>query len=125
MKAKASSRLAFFLALAFNLPAAAEDASRETVPIDEPEEARPGSSEEEDDRNLEVVCDRSLMVRVNDWFTLTLGGLLQARYTVNYRTNPPTDRVTLKREKQAAQGFDAARARAKLGIGLTQFVALS
>lgn len=93
-------------------------------PIEEPEEAQPDSSEEENDRNVKVVYDHALVVRVDDWFTLTLGGLLQARYTVNYRTKPPTDPVTLEREKQVAQGFDAARARADLGIGLTEFVAL-
>ena len=49
---------------------------------------------------------------------------MQARYTVNYRTKPPTDPTTLEREKQVSQGFDMARARFQLGIGLTEFVAL-
>jgi hypothetical protein len=41
---------------------------------------------------------------------------------VNYRTKPPTDPTTLEREKQVSQGFDVARARFQLGIGLTEFV---
>ena len=64
-----------------------------------------------------------LIVAVDDWFFLTLSGLLQARYAVNYRTKPPTDPETGIREKQVTQGFDVARARFQLGIGLTEFVA--
>ncbi|TFH27872.1 MAG: hypothetical protein E4H00_09165 [Myxococcales bacterium] len=58
------------------------------------------------------------------WFFLALNGLVQARYTVNYRTEPPTDPLTLEREKQVTQGFDVPRARFTLGIGLTEFVAM-
>jgi hypothetical protein len=49
---------------------------------------------------------------------------VQARYTANYRTKPPTDPVTLERDKQVTQGFAVPRARFTLGIGLTQFVAV-
>lgn len=124
MKSRASSALALVLSLGFHLPAAAEEPGGETLPVDAPEEAPPDSSEEENERNVKVVYDQALVVTVDDWFSLTLGGLLQARYTVNYRTDPPTDPTTLEREKQVAQGFDVARARADLGIGLTEFVAL-
>ena len=65
-----------------------------------------------------------LLVSVNDWFYLALSGLVQARYAVNYRTKPPTDPETGVREKQVTQGFDVARARFHLGVGLTEFVAL-
>ncbi len=65
-----------------------------------------------------------LLVSVNDWFYLALSGLVQARYAVNYRTKPPTDLETGVREKQVTQGFDVARARFHLGVGLTEFVAL-
>ncbi|UCH29982.1 MAG: hypothetical protein JSV06_02860 [Myxococcales bacterium] len=65
-----------------------------------------------------------LLVSVNDWFYLSLSGLVQARYAVNYRTKPPTDPETGVREMQVTQGFDVARARFHLGIGLTEFVAL-
>ncbi|KPK53157.1 MAG: hypothetical protein AMJ63_07270 [Myxococcales bacterium SG8_38_1] len=65
-----------------------------------------------------------LLVAVDDWFYLALSGLVQARYSVNYRSKPPTDLETGEREKQVTQGFDVARARFHLGIGLTEFVAL-
>ncbi|MFW2389824.1 MAG: hypothetical protein ACN4G0_15905 [Polyangiales bacterium] len=65
-----------------------------------------------------------LVVGVDDWFYLALSGLVQARYAVNYRTKPPTDATTDIREKQVTQGFDVARARFHLGVGLTEFVAL-
>ena len=65
-----------------------------------------------------------LLVAVDDWFYLALSGLVQARYSVNYRTKPPTDPDTGIREKQVTQGFDVARARFHLGVGLTEFVAL-
>jgi hypothetical protein len=65
-----------------------------------------------------------LLVGVNDWFYLALSGLVQARYAVNYRTKPPTDPTTGVREQQVTQGFDVARGRFHLGIGLTEFVAL-
>ena len=101
-------------------------AEEDELPIGEPDEAETesASESEEDDRNVRVAYDGALVVSVDDWFTLTLAGLLQARYTVNYRTDPPTDPFTLEREKQVAQGFDVARARFDLGIGLTEFVAL-
>jgi hypothetical protein len=65
-----------------------------------------------------------LLVGVDDWFFLTLAGLVQARYAVNYRTKPPTNPETGEREDQITQGFDVARARFTMGVGLTQFVAL-
>jgi hypothetical protein len=65
-----------------------------------------------------------LLVGVDDWFFLTLAGLVQARYAVNYRTEPPNDPTTGDRELQLTQGFDVARARFTMGVGLTQFVAL-
>jgi hypothetical protein len=65
-----------------------------------------------------------LLVGVDDWFFLALSGLVQARYSVNYRTKPPTDMDTLVRENQVTQGFDIGRARFHLGVGLTEFVAL-
>ena len=79
-----------------------------------------------DGPNTKVFYDyqTGLLVGVDDWFYLAVAGLVQARYTVNYRTKPPTDPMTLEREKQVSQGFDMARARFQLGIGLTEFVAL-
>jgi hypothetical protein len=79
-----------------------------------------------EDSNVKVYYgyDSGLLVGVDDWFFLSVAGLVQARYTVNYRTKPPTDPDTLVREKQVTQGFDVARARFQLGIGLTEFVAL-
>jgi len=87
-------------------------------PKDEP------AAEQDSGSNVKVAYDRGLLVSVDDWFFLTLGGLVQARYTVNYRTDPPTDPDTLERAKQVTQGFDLARGRFTLGIGLTEFVAL-
>ncbi|MDH3625927.1 MAG: hypothetical protein OES69_01150 [Myxococcales bacterium] len=88
------------------------------------EAAESPAPHEDEGPDVKVVYDEAFLLSVNDWFTLTLGGLVQARYTLNYRTEPPTDIVTLEREKQVAQGFDVARARFQLGIGLTEFVAL-
>lgn len=65
-----------------------------------------------------------LVVGVDDWFFLALSGLVQARYSVNYRTKPPTNVDTGIREDQVTQGFDIGRARFHLGVGLTEFVAL-
>ncbi len=79
---------------------------------------------ENGDSNVKVTYDRGFLMSVDDWFFLTLGGLIQARYTVNYRTRPPTDPDTLERAKQVTQGFDVARGRFTLGIGLSEFVAL-
>lgn len=84
-------------------------------------------SDEPDDgkgSNVKVVYDQGLIVAVDDWFYLSLAGLVQGRYTVNYRTKPPTDPDTGVRDKQVSQGFDVPRARFQLGIGLTEFVAL-
>ncbi|KPK17215.1 MAG: hypothetical protein AMJ62_01755 [Myxococcales bacterium SG8_38] len=80
--------------------------------------------EEERGSNVKVVYDQGFLLAVDDWFYLALAGLMQARYTVNYRTKPPTDPDTAIREKQVSEGFDVPRARFQLGIGLTQFVAL-
>ena len=94
----------------------AEDGEAADAPAPEPDEVS----------NVKVFYgyQTGLLVGVDDWFYLSLAGLVQARYTVNYRTKPPTDPTTLVREKQVSQGFDMARARFQLGIGLTQFVAL-
>ena len=94
-----------------------------------PEEGEPADAptpEPAEGSNVKVFYgyQTGLLVGVDDWFYLSLAGLVQARYTVNYRTKPPTDPMTLEREKQVSQGFDMARARFQLGIGLTQFVAL-
>lgn len=79
---------------------------------------------EDDGSNVKVVYDQGFLVAVDDWFFISLSGLLQARYTVNYRTEPPTDPDTGIRQKMVTQGFDVTRARFTLGIGLTEFVAL-
>ena len=94
-----------------------------------PEEGGPADAptpEPDDGSNVKVFYgyQTGLLVGVDDWFYLSVAGLVQARYTVNYRTKPPTDPTTLEREKQVSQGFDVARARFQLGIGLTEFVAL-
>ena len=91
----------------------------------EPTEA-PELEASDEDSNVKVYYgyESGLLVGVDDWFFLSVAGLVQARYTVNYRTKPPTDPDTLIREKQVTQGFDVARARFQLGIGLTEFVAL-
>ncbi len=91
----------------------------------EPAEA-PELETRNEDSNVKVYYgyESGLLVGVDDWFFLSVAGLVQARYTVNYRTKPPTDPDTLVREKQVTQGFDVARARFQLGIGLTEFVAL-
>ena len=94
------------------------------------DETEPTDEEEPDDRDsgqpVEVTYgyQTGLLVGVDDWFYLALAGLVQARYAVNYRTKPPTDLETGLRDKQLTQGFDVARARFTMGIGLTQFVAL-
>lgn len=91
----------------------------------EPTEA-PELEASDEDSNVKVYYgyESGLLVGVDDWFFLSVAGLVQARYTVNYRTKPLTDPDTLVREKQVTQGFDVARARFQLGIGLTEFVAL-
>ncbi|MGB3050556.1 MAG: hypothetical protein WBB42_06125 [Polyangiales bacterium] len=94
-------------------------------PKTEPTEA-PELESSGEDSNVKVFYgyESGLLVGVDDWFFLSVAGLVQARYTVDYRTKPPTDPDTLVREKQVTQGFDVARARFQLGVGLTQFVAL-
>ena len=74
--------------------------------------------------DVKVSYDRGLLLGIDNWFFLALSGLVQARYTVNYRTKPPTDETTGERDKQVTQGFAVSRARFTLGIGLTEFVAL-
>jgi hypothetical protein len=100
----------------------------EEEPAPAEEEPEPERTEDEQDwgQNVKVAYgyQGGLVVGVDDWFYLALSGLVQARYAVNYRTKPPTDPETGVREKQVTQGFDVARARFHLGIGLTEFVAL-
>ena len=100
-------------------PEAEEEPGAEPAKTDEPESSDAGSNV-----RVHYGYQTGLLVGVDDWFYLSLAGLVQARYTVNYRTKPPTDPDTLVREKQVTQGFDVARARFQLGIGLTEFVAL-
>jgi hypothetical protein len=88
----------------------------------EPEEVPEAAADQAP--NVKVAYDRGLLLGIDDWFYLALNGLVQARYTANYRTKPPTDPVTLEREKQVTQGFAVPRARFTLGIGLTEFVAV-
>ncbi len=85
---------------------------------------KPQGPEEDQGAKVKVFYEQGFLVAVDDWFYLALAGLVQARYTVDYRTRPPTDSETGIREKQVTEGFDVARARFQLGIGLTQFVAL-
>ena len=100
----------------------AREADEPEKPVAEPAESH--APQEDEGPNVKVVYDEVFLLSVDDWFVLTLGGLVQARYTLNYRTEPPTDTVTLVREKEFTQGFDVSRARFQLGIGLTEFVAL-
>ena len=97
-------------------PEPPEEETQPTPPADQPEWGQP----------VQVAYDSQggFIVGVDNWFFLNLAGLLQARYSVNYRTEPPTDPTTGIRDKQVTQGFDVARARFQLGIGLTEFVAL-
>jgi len=106
-----------------------EEEVEETGSTDEPGDDSPADAEEsaeESGNNVTVGYgyQGGLVVGVDDWFYLALSGLVQARYAVNYRTKPPTDLTTDIREKQVTQGFDVARARFHLGVGLTEFVAL-
>jgi len=80
--------------------------------------------EKDEGPNVKVVYDKGFLLSVDDWFYLALTGLVQARYTINYRTKPPTDPLTMELDKKVTQGFDVPRARFTLGIGLTEFVAL-
>ncbi len=97
-------------------------------PEDEPpsEEGAVEAPEEtpEETTNVKVVYDNRFLLSVDDWFFLSLSGLIQARYTVNYRNETPIDDVTGEPELNVVQGFDVPRARFTLGIGLTEFVAL-
>lgn len=98
-------------------------ATDEPPPTDgEPEAA--DAPEEDKGPDVKATYDRGFLLSIDNWFFLALNGLVQARYTVNYRTEPPTDPLTLEREKQVTQGFDVPRARFTLGIGLTEFVAM-
>jgi hypothetical protein len=93
-----------------------------TEPDEEPPEEAP--KEEAKKPDVRVDYDNGLLLSINDWFYLALSGLVQARYTINYRTTPPVDPITMELDKQVTQGFDVPRARFTLGIGLTEFVAL-
>jgi hypothetical protein len=105
-------------------PADAEPVEEPSAKDGEPADAAAPESDDGTNVKVHYGYQTGLLVGVDDWFFLALAGLVQARYTVNYRTKPPTDPTTLEREKQVSQGFDMARARFQLGIGLTQFVAL-
>jgi hypothetical protein len=97
---------------------------RDTGPGEKPETAEGPAPEKDEGPNVKVVYDRGFLLSVDDWFHLALTGLVQARYTINYRTKPPTDPATMELDKKVTQGFDVPRARFTLGIGLTEFVAL-
>ena len=103
----------------------------------EPDEAPPSVVEDPDQEPTEgpapedkkgpkvtVDYDNGLLLGINDWFYLALSGVVQGRYTLNYRTIPPVDPITMELDKNVTQGFDIPRARFTLGIGLTEFVAL-
>lgn len=97
---------------------------RDTGPGEKPETAEGPAPEKDEGPNVKVVYDRGFLLSVDDWFHLALTGLLQARYTINYRTKPAADPLTMELDKKVTQGFDVPRARFTLGIGLTEFVAL-
>jgi hypothetical protein len=101
-----------------------EPSTAEAEPDAEPDETEEPKSDWGSHAQVHYGYETGLLVGIDDWFYLAVAGLVQARYAVNYRTKPPTDPTTLEREKQVSQGFDMARARFQLGIGLTQFVAL-
>lgn len=103
------------------LPPIADDDLDEETAEAEPAESAP---EPEKGPNVTVSFDNGFLLGVNNWFFLALSGLVQARYTINYRTDPPLDPITLDLDKNVTQGFDVPRARFTLGIGLTEFVAL-
>ena len=99
----------------------------EEEPIEEPavgEEKEPPEEEADKGADVKVIYDRGFLLSVDDWFYLALNGLVQARYTVNYRNETPVDPMTLEQELNVTQGFEVPRARFTLGIGLTEFVAL-
>ncbi len=93
-----------------------KESADETPKEEAPEEAKKP--------DVRVDYDNGLLLSINDWFYLALSGLVQARYTINYRTEPPVNPITMELDKQVTQGFDVPRARFTLGIGLTEFVAL-
>ncbi len=99
----------------------AEPSDTEKPVVEPAEEPAP---ERDEGPNVKVVYDNGFLLSVDDWFYLALSGLVQARYTINYRTKPPTDPLTMELDKNVTQGFDVPRARFTLGIGLTEFVAL-
>lgn len=108
-----------------------EEPSREEEPSEAPtgDEAKKApvddeADEEADGPNVQVDYDNGFLLSVNNWFFLALSGLVQARYTLNKRTDPPIDPDTMERDKHITQGFGVPRARFTLGIGLTEFVAL-
>jgi len=115
-------------ALPIEDPTIQEPVAPEEEPGPTEEETEPEPAEDQQDWGQSVKVaygyQGGLVVAVNDWFYLALSGLVQARYAVNYRTKPPTDPETGVREKQVTQGFDVARGRFHLGVGLTEFVAL-
>jgi hypothetical protein len=95
-------------------------------PVEESTDEKPTKEAPEEAKkpDVRVDYDNGLLLSINDWFYLALSGLVQARYTINYRTTPPVDPITMELDKQVTQGFDVPRARFTLGIGLTEFVAL-
>jgi len=99
----------------------AEPSDTEKPVVEPAEEPAP---EQDEGPNVKVVYDNGFLLSVDDWFYLALSGLVQARYTINYRTKPPTDSLTMELDKNVTQGFNVPRARFTLGIGLTEFVAL-
>jgi hypothetical protein len=102
-----------------------EETSDEPPPTDGGTEgAEEPAPDEDKGPDVKVAYNRGFQLSIDNWFYLALNGLAQARYTVNYRTKPPTDPTTLERDKQVTQGFDVPRARFTLGIGLTEFVAM-
>ncbi len=105
---------------------APEEAAGEPEPTGEEPQPTPPADQPAWGQPVQVAYSSQggFIVGVDNWFFLNLAGLVQARYSVNYRTKPPTDPTTGAREKEVTQGFDVARARFQLGIGLTEFVAL-
>ncbi len=84
---------------------ATEEASKDGSP--KPSEDSPPKKDE--GPNVKVAYDRGFLLSIDNWFFLALSGLVQARYTVNYRTKPPTDPDTMVRDKQITQGFEVPR----------------
>ncbi len=96
-----------------------EDAAETTgTPAEQTTDSEPAAEQ------VEVDYRDALVVGVNDWFFLSLNGLVQGRYTLNYRTDRYQDPASEELDDHITQGFDVARARFTLGVGLTEFVAL-